>query len=612
MKHLKTVCLTCLVLFALLLSACGKASGSSRPVEATPAPLHFAAGDVQVSATELRMPLAAGETALLNSLPGLRTADLSGSADEEDVAAWARANPQVDVRYTVTMLDGTVLSSDTESIDLSGMSGADCEAAAQKLALLPKLKTVSLGREDGHLSWADIAAMRRSLPETEFRYAFTLYGKSCDLSDTSISLFHVPVNDRGRLVDEIIGYMPQLEYVDMDGCGVDAMRLEEINLRHPKVKVIFRVFFGTNYSVRTDVERILASMPSRGGEIDTHNYEGLFYCHDVKYLDLGHNPSLTDISFVAQMPKLEVAILSMCNWSDASPLAYCTELEYLEIPNTYCSDLRPLSGLKKLRHLNVASIGFDQPYDGSARIRLTDISPLYGLTELERLWIGAFNPVPPEQVQEMQRRAPKCEIDLSVYDDPVGGRWRYIALADYINTYIDEYHPRYIKLREQFADYDYAAYSFSWNDPAYAEGAEAPSLTPVPSPQPTEEVPAQPAQPQYTEPPQETVYYESTEPPYVPPTEDPYYGTDSYYTEPGDDFFTATEGDPDAGTGDGSAGTVEDTVPEAGDGSDPGAGDDPYSAPGEIIYYEEGGPSSDAGAELYTEDPYAENPVSGS
>ena len=45
-----------------------------------------------------------------------------------------------------------------------------------------------------------------------------------------------------------------------------------------------------------------------------------------------------DISFVAYMPKLEVAILAMDNWSDATPLASCTELEYLEMQTTLCTD----------------------------------------------------------------------------------------------------------------------------------------------------------------------------------------------------------------------------------------------------------------------------------
>ena len=163
--------------------------------------------------------------------------------------------------------------------------------------------------------------LREILPTPAFQYAFKLYGKDCNLADTSINLFRVSVTDNGKLIDEVMNYMPQLTYVDMDSCGVDPKRLEEINLNHPNAKVVFRVFFGDNYTARTDTERILASMASRGGMLNNDNVSGLYYCHDVKYLDLGHNTYLTNIGFVAQMPKLEVAILSMCNIRDASPLA---------------------------------------------------------------------------------------------------------------------------------------------------------------------------------------------------------------------------------------------------------------------------------------------------
>ena len=469
----RSLCLALLLACCMLLAACGS-SGSTKSnanaannqpaveqVPQTPAPIHFSAGDVEPSAQTIRMALAPGETAMLDALPYLQSADLSGSTGEEEVAAWAAAHPNVQTRYTVTLPDGSVVDTDTQSIDLSGKSAADCEAAARKLALLPGLNTVNLGAEGGPLSWSDIANLRQILPRPAFKYAFKLYGVDCNLSDTTINLYRASIPDNGAFVDEVIGYMPQLTYVDMDSCGLDPKRLEEINQNHPNTKVVFRVYFGDNYTARTDAERILASMASRGGMLNDSNVEGLYYCHDVKYLDLGHNTYLTNIGFVAQMPKLEVAILSMCNFSDATPFASCPELEYLEISNTYCTDLRPLSGLTKLRHLNVASIGYDQPYDGSPRIQLTDITPLYSLTGLERLWIGAYNPVPPEQVQEMQRRAPQCEINVSVYDDPVGERWRYIDLANYIDTWVDTLHPRYEKLRQQFGDYDYSVYNFT-------------------------------------------------------------------------------------------------------------------------------------------------------
>ena len=533
-KITRSLTLVLLLASCLLLCACGKAGGASEKTPAeptpapTPAPVRFAGGEVEPGAQTLRMALAAGETALLDSLPALQSADLSGSAGEEEVAAWAAAHPGVAVRYTVTLPNGTVLDTDTESADLSGMSAADAENAARKLALLPGLKNIRLGSEGGAFTWSDIARLRQILPAPAFDYAFKLYGVDCNLSDTTINLFRVQVPDDGRLADEVIGYMPQLTYVDMDSCGLQPRRLEEINLNHPGVKVVFRVFFGDNYTARTDTERILASMASRGGMITPYNDEGLSYCHDVKYLDLGHNTDLTDISFVAQMPKLEVAILSMCNFSDTTPFANCPNLEYLEIANTYASDLRPLAGLTNLRHLNVAGIGYDQPNDGSARIRLTDITPLYNLTQLERLWIGGFNPVPPEQVAEMQRRAPQCEIDVSVYEDPVGGRWRYVNLADYINTYVDTLHERYAKLRQQFGDYDYSVYNFTWNDPLYNENYVPASTAVTPTPAPTP-APQTAYQPSY-----EQTYYPADD--YY--SEDPYYETES--TEP-DPYYTNSQ-----------------------------------------------------------------------
>ena len=604
---LRGLCLALLLVLCLGLTACGKSGSAARTAapteptpEPTPAPVRFSAGEVEYTAQTLRMPLASGETALLDTLPYLQSADLSGSANEEEVARWAAAHPQVQTRYSVTLPNGTVLDTDTESVDLSSATAAEAEAAAYKLAMLPGLKSVNLGAEGRGLAWSDISRLRQILPNTVFKYAFKLYGVDCDLSDTTINLFRVSVPDDGRLVDEVMGYMPQLTYVDMDSCGLQPKRLEEINLNHPNAKVVFRVFFGDNYTARTDAERILASMASRGGMLTNDNVQGLYYCHDVKYLDLGHNTLLTDIGFVAQMPKLEVAILSMCNIPDATPLASCPNLEYLEIANTYISDLRPLSGLMNLRHLNVAGIGYDQPYDGSARIELKDITPLYPLTGLERLWIGAYNPVPAEQVQEMQRRAPNCEIDLSVYEDPVGGRWRYIDLANYVDTWVDTYHPRYEKLREQFGDYEYTVFNFTWNDPKY-DANYVPAATPAPAATPVPTVQAQPQyQPQYQqeyqpqyEPEYQPEYQPQYEPEYQPgyeesyqPSYDPnqnYWYTNDPYAQQNPDIGTQTPAD--TGAWDQNITPSVPTVPEV-------TQDDPFvttlappdNAEGEVIF----------------------------
>ena len=446
----------CALVCALLLTGCGKKESAAGPVPAS-APARasvqqvvFAAGSVGADTTELRLPLAAGETEKLASLPGLRFADFSGSADENEIVNWVRTHPEVECYYTVTLPDGTVLDSGTRSYDMSGLSAEACEAAAAKLALLPELKNVRLGREGGVHSWESLARLRALLPGVAFKYGFTLYGRECDLSDMSLNLSHVPVTDNGDALRRALPLMSALNYVDMDSCGVSNQEMEKLRAEFPDVKFVWRVWFGENYSVRTDVQRILASKVTAGGMLYPTDVEALSCCHDVVFLDLGHNKQLTDISFVSQMPKLEVAILGMCDWEDAGPLAACGELEYLEMFSTNCTDLRPLSGLSKLKHLNIAGIP-----------ELEDITPLYGMTQLERLYLGSMNRVPWEQCEEFQKRVPNCEFDTGVYDDPTGGHWRWDSEGNLVE--------RYYLLRVQFDYYEDDAYSFKWNDPLYKE-----------------------------------------------------------------------------------------------------------------------------------------------
>lgn len=441
------ICLAFVLCFCLALSGCGK---TAEPAEM---PLRFAEApdmDIAEDITELTIKLQPGETELLDRLTKLESADFSGSECLDEIYAWAQANPQVDVYYTVTLPDGTILDTGTKKLDLSKMTGTEVRAAADSLRCLPKLGSIDLGEERSSLNWEDIGYLQQACPEANYRFKFTLYGKAFDLQNTQLNLSHIPVDDGGAAVKEVMAYMPKLTYVDMDSCGVSNEDMAAIRDAYPDVKVVWRIWFGDKklYSVRTDVERILASKSSVGGFVDQISGADLKYCTEVKYLDLGHNPTLTDISFVKYMPELEVAILAMDGWSDASPLASCPKLEYLEMQTTQCTDLSPLAELKNLRHLNVAGIS-----------SLTDISPLYELTELERLYIGSNNMVPWEQVEAMQKAAPNCEINTSVYDDPTGEKWRYNGNGTW--------NYRYYVLRKQFGEYKDSAFSFHWNDPLY-------------------------------------------------------------------------------------------------------------------------------------------------
>ena len=479
------------------------------------------AGRMRRSAEELQLVLSEEELPLLEQFQRLRRVDLSGSTCYAAILAWQQAHPETEVRYTVRFPDGTLAENTAKSLDLSALDPSQAEDAMALLAFLPALESVQLGdlargltpeqaqaffsawpaldfgysftlfgqtltqdtqtldlRGRGHkdlpellrclpllrslktadlgsdeqpvyFSWEDIAAMEAARPDVEFLFDFTLFGKAFSLTDSSMDLNHIPMDDGGAAVREVIACMPELTYLDMDSCRVSNKDMLSLREDFPNVKIVWRVWFGDVYTVRTDVEMLLASMPGIGGNLDDrYDAEALSCCNEVKYLDLGHNGSIRDISFVSSMPNLEVAILAMNDWSDASPLADCPHLEYLEIQTTYLSDLTPLSGLKELKHLNLCYL-----------VNLTDISPLYELTQLERLWLGCLDPVPQEQIEEMYRRAPGIEINTTTLDPTYGG-WRFKESDGSLT-------PRYALLREQFCDYSTAYYAFAWNDPTY-------------------------------------------------------------------------------------------------------------------------------------------------
>jgi Leucine-rich repeat (LRR) protein len=82
------------------------------------------------------------------------------------------------------------------------------------------------------------------------------------------------------------------------------------------------------------------------------------------------------LDFIADMKYLTVAFLYDNKISDISPLAGLVNLEELYISNNQISDIRPLAGLKKLKVLQLH------------HNKITDISPLSGLTNLSELDIS--------------------------------------------------------------------------------------------------------------------------------------------------------------------------------------------------------------------------------
>ncbi len=117
------------------------------------------------------------------------------------------------------------------------------------------------------MSWEDIALLKASCPGATFRYRFTLYGKEVDLDTEKLDFRGVQISDNGDALYPVLTCMNRCSYLDMDSTGVSDAALEKIRDLFPQTKVVWRIWFGENYSVRTDTERILASKPTVGGMI---------------------------------------------------------------------------------------------------------------------------------------------------------------------------------------------------------------------------------------------------------------------------------------------------------------------------------------------------------
>ncbi len=394
----------------------------------------------------------------MNYLPKLREADLGEAAGTEndlrfeDLALLRASNPRVSFNsddYRFIVLDRTVSLNDTE-IDLSAIAPEDVPTAMNLVSMMPKLEFIELGKEGGSLRWEDILQFQRVFPDIKQHYEFSLYGQTFNVDVESMDFSFQTISDNGQALEKVLPYLMRCSYVDMDSCGISNERMAELQAQFPNTKLVWRVFFGYAYTLRTDEERLLASSVKRGGNLTPNDMADLKYCTDLKYLDLGHNITVTDLSFLSNLTKLEVVILAMNNFTDISPLANSHNIEYLELYTSKLESVEPLRNMTKLRHLNIGSTN------------VSDISPLYGL-DLERLWIGCHTPVPAEQVAEMQALHPDCQIDTQV-DDPSDGLWRYSKTDCW--PWIR--HERWVLLRQQMG-HDDLDYNTKYNDERYME-----------------------------------------------------------------------------------------------------------------------------------------------
>ena len=363
-------------------------------------------------------------------LSNLKTLHLpSTQLSYSEIQALRNSYPQLEITYTVGFR-GMEFDEATESVDLSGMTVGEISSVIGMLESLPNLNYVELMNASGScdLSKQDVRQLVEAAPTVRFHYVFSLFGRTVSTTDEVIEFQKLSLNTGHETeIREALSIMAPGSSLILDRCGLSSEFLDSIRADYDNVDLVWRVYFGTNgqYSTLTNDDTIRAVY----NVTDDTVYE-MRYLRSAKYIDMGHNDTLTDLSFLAFMPDLEILILSGSAASDLSGIENCKKLEFLELANCLkLSDISPLAGCSSLKYLNICYT------------KVSSLMPLDGL-DIQNLFCKQTRVSAEEQKQYKEIHEGTVAV-FSGKDPYAGAGWRYV---DNGYTYTEFYK----KVREVF------------------------------------------------------------------------------------------------------------------------------------------------------------------
>lgn len=315
----------------------------------------------------------------------------------------------VRVAYTVSFR-GEETDPGVTELNLSDLTSGEVDQVASELAFFPNLEAVELMDADGNssLSLTDVQKLQEAAPGVTFRYSYTFYGQTLSTTDTEVEYKYKYMKDSDEAeIRQILDVMDSCERFVFNGCHISDEVMAGIREDYRgRTKIVWRVYFGNGGSCLTDREVIKMVYG-----LTNANSKSLRYCEDAKFIDFGHNETLTDISFVAYMPNLEAIILSGSPITDLSPFAGNKSIYFLEI--AYCSYIEDLSPLKDCTNLGMLNVSWTG---------VTDLSPVDELP-LERLTF-AHTKVSDEEIERYAAVNPDCWLTYGDRNE-YGVGWRY-------------------------------------------------------------------------------------------------------------------------------------------------------------------------------------------
>ncbi|MBR7089091.1 MAG: hypothetical protein IKI46_01185 [Lachnospiraceae bacterium] len=396
-------------------------------------------GCSQVS--EVQNPVANTENVSENTSPATE-------AESEPALPDPEPEPEEILPVTVTILGKEYDQSET-ALDLSDMAPEDISEVSGLITGMPELKEVNLMPAEGEplLSLEAVATLKETVPDVHFVYEFDMFEQHLTTEDTEVSFIKADIGNEGEeTVRQALKVLDKCEYFLLDDCGIDDEIMDGIRTDFPDTKVVWRIHVGWK-SALTDDQVIRMTHG-----INDSMTGPLKYCHEVIYMDLGHDSGITDISFIENMPDLECLILSDAQFTDLTPVTNCSKLTWLELVSCYhMQNLSVIADMDSIKYLNISFT------------RTNDISGIMDM-ELDRFsCIG--NPVSREAFDEYAEAHPDC---LCVYSgNPYGYAWRY-------DDYGYHYFSYYARMREVFRYDRGCPGGFKMpEDPEEAEDAES-------------------------------------------------------------------------------------------------------------------------------------------
>lgn len=329
--------------------------------------------------------------------------------DYDAIFALMEQYPELAVTYTVTIGDTTY----PHTQDQLTVTNPDAAELKTQLALLKHLENVTL---EGRLPEnSELIELKNTYPNITFLWNFEVYGVETNTLADFLELSNIILSDTTEL-EAALPCFYNLEKVDMIKCGISDVDMEALNRRHPETKFVWTVVVG-GVRLRTDTREF---MPYKYGIKKIGSLYNLRYCTEIEVLDFGHK-GISDLSYLEYMPKIRFLLLLECNITDLSIIGNCTSLKHLELGSTPIYDFWPLTNLTNLDDLNLSYSPFY--YSAKKWGKFGDVTPLYQMTWLDRLWL-AYSRLGDDGRAELRERLPNTELLFMSTSDTDKG-WRY-------------------------------------------------------------------------------------------------------------------------------------------------------------------------------------------